>query len=235
MIIQIDYSKNISEQDIKLLTGFTTEYANLVTRKKGSGNGVIDLVTMLEFSFGQLFINYLAKPILESYNKGLINEEYFKELGNKHRTSLMNKLSKITPYFNDVFPNFIKEKKIEEKGILLVEIFDKFQLFICLNEKRMTEELINDFPAALTNTYSIIELGILELEEPKIVQLYPNFEKQIWDYLFIPTNEGFGKFIDKYYCFSENKIYTISSVDEFIKKFNITDLNEYKIIINPRQ
>jgi len=75
---------------------------------------------------------------------------------------------------------------------------------------------------------------LIEIDDIKVVQLYPNFDKQEWDYLFIPTENAFGNYIDRYYCFSENRIYYIVSAIDFIEKFQITDLDEYKLIIYPR-
>ena len=234
MEIHIKYKNSLDNSEIDTISEFTKKYAELTLSKKSGGNGSIDLVSLIEFSLGNYLINYLTKPILESYNKGLINEEYFQKLGTDHRKKLIDKTSKIFPYFNGLYLNFLSSQKDLQESISIVENFENFSLYVSLNEKKMSEELLNQFPEALCNTYSIISLGLIELQEPNIVQLYPNFEKQTWDYLFIPTVEGFGKFINKYYSFSENKIYYLATADEFIQKFNITDLSEYKLIINPR-
>lgn len=234
MEIHIKYKNSLDSSEIDAVSEFTKKYAELTLSKKSGGNGAIDLVSLIEFSLGGYFINYLAKPILESYNKGLINEEYFQKLGTDHRKKLIDKTSKIFPYFNGLYLNFLNSKKDLQESISLVENFENFSLYVSLNEKKMSEELLDLFPEALCNTYSVISLGLIELQEPYIVQLYPNFEKQTWDYLFIPTVDGFGKFINRYYSFSENKIHYLENADEFIQKFNITDLSEYKLIINPK-
>ncbi|CAI8722107.1 hypothetical protein [Chryseobacterium sp. IT-36CA2] len=234
MKIHIKYKNSLDNSEVDAISEFTKRYGELTLSKKSGGSGSIDLVSFIEFSLGGYLINYLAKPIFESYNKGLINEEYFQKLGTDHRKKIIDKTSKIFPYFNGLYLNFLNSKKDQQESISLVENFENFSLYVSLNEKRMTEELLNQFPEALCNTYSIISLRLLELDEPHIVQLYPNFETQTWDYLFMPTVDGFGKFIDKYYSFSENKIHYLATADEFIQKFNITDLSEYKLIINPR-
>lgn len=234
MNIQIKYSTRIVDSDIEKLSTLSEKYAVVELIQKSSGNGAIDLVSFVEISFGTYFIKLIAKPILESYMKGIINEDFFQNLGSKHRKKMLNKSSKLIPYLNDLYAHFIIDKKNLQESISIVEHFENFSLFVSLNEEKMTEDLLSKFPEALCKTYSIITLGLLELEDPNCVQLYPNFDQETWDYLFIPTSAGFGKYIDKYYSFKDNKIHFISSASEFIERFNITDLLEYKLLINPR-
>jgi hypothetical protein len=95
--------------------------------------------------------------------------------------------------------------------------------------------LIEKLPEAIVRTYSLVTLRLIDVQEPRIIQLYPDFEKQTWEFLLIPTANAFGKYIDRYYSFTENQTYLLKSVEEFNSKFSITEFDEYKLLINPRQ
>ena len=106
--------------------------------------------------------------------------------------------------------------------------------YAVLNHKKSTKKLIERLPDALVRAVGEISLNRIPIEHPNVIQLYPNFETESWDYLFMPTVSAFGNYIDRYFDFRTNQMITINSREEFYKKFEIDDEDIYKFIISAR-
>lgn len=237
MDIKISYSSstNLTEEEINCIISVSQKFGQVSVDKWSTRNGAIDLAIALEIIFGIPIVQAVMKPVIEGYLKGLIGESYFKGIGERHQTMLKDEVVQIKNYLTAFYDVFIAKKVEKERTIAIVVYIDDCQLYVTLDSYRTSQILIDSLAEALVNTFALISLKLIEVEEPKVIQLYPDFDNQKWDYLFIPTVKAFGNFIDKYYRFSENKIYYIENAIEFIDKFKITNMDSFKLIITPRQ
>jgi hypothetical protein len=236
MDIQIRYGSftKLSEEEINQIIKFSQTQGHVSIHKWNHRSGAIDLLTYFELIFGYSFVKALTKPIIEGYLKGFVGESYFKGKGETHRLFIKNEVKQLKTYLTTFYDVFVSDKTTEMESIAIVENIGDCKLYVTLNSYRISDKLVNGLADALVRTFALISLKLIDIEDTKVVQLYPNFDKQEWDYLFIPTVKAFGNYIDRYYCFSENIIYYIDSAIDFIEKFQITDLDEYKLIIYPR-
>jgi hypothetical protein len=237
MDIQLRYGNksHLTETEIDDVIILSKQYGQVNTETWGSRSGAIDLVTFLEVTFSSAFIRTVTKPIVDGYFKGLLNENYFKGLGEQHKGIVQNEFAGFKNYLIAFYKVFISKKQTDNYAISLIEDIDDCRLYIVLNSYRTTEALIENLAEAIVKTYALVTLKILDIQEPKIIQLYPDFENQTWEYLFLPTSSAFGNCIDRYYSFSQDKIFNIDSVEQFISIFGINDFDEYKLLVNPRQ
>jgi len=237
MNIQLRYGSksNLTQAEIDDIIIFSKKYGQVNTETWGIRSGAIDLVTFLQVTFGSAFIRAVTKPIIDGYLKGLINENYFKGLGEQHKEIVQNEFAGFKNYLIAFYKVFISKKQTENNAISVIEDIDDCRLYIVLNSYRATETLIQNLAEAVVRTYALVTLKLLDIQKPKIIQLYPDFENQQWEYLFLPTTSAFGNYIDRYYSFSQDKIFNIESAEQFISIFSITDFDDYKFIVNPRQ
>ena len=237
MEIQIRFGNRtkLTKEEINQIITISQKHGNVKVEKWDHRFSAIDIVTFLEVSLGGCVIAALNQTIIQGYIKGLVGESFFKNAGEKHRLLLKNEIEPIINYLKAFYDIFVVKKNTEPESIALVEMIEDCTLYVTLNPSRTSEKLANSLAEALVKTYALISLKLIEVDNPRIIQLYPDFDKQEWDYLFIPTINAFGKYIDKYYCFSENKICNINSANDFIEKFKITDIDEYKLIISPKK
>lgn len=233
IIIRYGNNAELTEEEINLIIATSEKYGNVNVEKWGVRFGSIDIVPILEVILGAGIIKEIVQPIVREYVNGLINKSFFKGIGEKHRLLIIDKIVHIKNYFTAFYNVFIAKKTFTSKAIALVENIDDCILYVTLNDSKMSEKLLENLADALVRTYALVSLRLIEIEQPKVIQLYPNFDTQEWDFLFIPTVNAFGKYVDRYYCFSNNQISQIENADDFIKKFKITDIDEYKFIINP--
>jgi hypothetical protein len=225
----------LTQDEINQILFISQKYGRVEVEKWGIRGGAIDLVTYLEIVFGYSVVRAVTKPIVEGYLKGLMGETFFKNIGERHQLLFSDEIEHLKNYLKAFYDVFIAKKTMNTQSIAIVENVEDCMLYVTLNSHSVSEKLQNHLADALVRTFALISLKLIETTDPKVIQLYPNFDTQEWDYLFIPTINAFGKYIDRYYCFSENKIYSINSASEFIEKFQITDIDEYKLIINPKE
>jgi len=237
MEIKVSYGSNtkLTEDEISQIIKTSKKYGNVKVEKWGIRFGAIDILTSVEIVLGYALVKALMKPIAEGYVKGFVNEPLFEKIGIRHRLAIKKEIKQIKNFLKAFYEVFIVKKTTESESIALVEYIEDCTLFVTLNSYQISEKLINNLAEALVKTFALVSLKIIDVEHPKVIQLYPNFESQEWDYLFVPTVNAFGKFIDRYYCFSEEKMHSIFSANDFIEKFQITDMDDYKFIINPRE
>jgi hypothetical protein len=97
----------------------------------------------------------------------------------------------------------------------------------------MNAELISSLPFAMAKVVREIVINGLPEDNPKIVQLFPNFEANSWDYLFVPSVRAFGQgFIDRYLDLRDGKYYIIYSFEEFQDRFSPHDRDIFKFLIS---
>lgn len=232
MKIQIKYGERtkLSQEEINQIITLTQEYGDVKIEKWGNRSGAIDLVTTLEI----FFLTFVAKPILEGFFKGLFGEDYFRNIGTSVREGAAEEVQDFKTYLINLYRVFVSKKLNEEYAIAIVEHIDGVVYYAVLNHKKATQKLISELPLALVRAVGEVSLKRILITEPFTVQLYPNFETESWDYLFIPTVDGFGDFVDRYYDFSLNKTITLLSREQFYEQFDIDDSDTYKYIISAK-
>lgn len=236
MDIQIKYGAQtfLDETEINDVLELSKKYGSVEVTKWGHRAGAIDIVTFLELTISSALFRGLTKPIIEGYLKGLANESYFKDIGEQHRVAIKNEITGIKNYLTAFYQVFIRKYKDTDKSIAIVERIDNCTIYVVLNNEKVTEKLIDNLADALVKTCFYVALKLIAIEEPYVIQLYPNFSTQTWDYLLTPTIQGFGKYIDRYYDFKDNQFYEINSAGEFIEKFSVDDMDDYTFIVSAK-
>lgn len=166
--------------------------------------------------------------------KGLSGEEYFKKLGTSVREGGAKQVQEFKSYLTNLYRVFISKKLDDQYALAVVENIEGIVYYAVLNHKKSTEKLIAELPEAFVRAVGEVSLKRIPVTEPYIVQLYPNFETETWDYLFIPTVDGFGNFVDRYYDFNLNQAISINSRKEFYGKFDLNENDTYKYIISAK-
>lgn len=232
MDIQINYGSKtkLTEEEIEQITTVSNRYGNVQIKKWGSRSGAIDLITTVEI----FFLSFVAKPILDGFFKGLFGEAYFKNLGESVREGVAKEIEDFKSYLTSLFQVFISQKLNDEDAIAIVEQIEGVVYYAVLNHNKATEKLIAELPEALVRAIGEVSLKRINVTEPFTVQLYPNFESETWDYLFIPTVDGYGDYINRYYDFSLRQTISISTREEFYNTFNIDERDTYKQIISAK-
>ncbi len=227
--IKYGLSTNLTEEEINEIIGVSQLYGNVNVQKWGSRFGSIDMVTILE-----LTILTFSKPILEAFLKGFFDEEYFKKQGSNLRKELLEELRNLRIYLVSLHNAFFFNKLDDCYAISMVEHIDGVVYYAVLNHKKSTETLIKRLPNAFVRAVGEISLKRIPVEEPYIVQLYPNFETESWDFLFIPTVIGFGNYVNRYYDFAVGSIVEVDSKEDFYSKFDLEEEDMYKFIISAK-
>lgn len=236
MDILLRYGANtkLTDSEVYDITTLTKEHGNLHTEEWWTRSGAIDIVTYLEIIFGSSIFRAITKPIIEGYFKGLIDEDYFKGVGKLHKKFIQSDIEYLKNYLVAFYKVFISKKQEDRDAIAIIENIEDVTLYAILNAYKSNLYLTESLAEAIVKTYALVTLKLIDIQEPKIIQLYPDFNKNTWDYLFIPSTNAFGKFIDRYYSFSRNEIFTIETIEGFISIFEVQDLDEYKYLINPK-
>ncbi|MCF6404081.1 hypothetical protein L3C95_14400 [Chitinophaga filiformis] len=233
MDVKIVYANdlNITETEIAEITKLSEEYGHLDIKKRtGIRSSALDLVTLLEFSI----VSGIGKIIRDAYLKGLLDENYIKSLGENTRKHASSSLKAISNYFSAFYKVFISKKVQTGKAIAFIEQFEGYSIYVVLNEYRSTQKLVDNLAEALVKLCSMISLKQIEIDPPHILQLYPDYSTETWEYVFAPSTQAYGKFIDRYFSFREESFHSINSAEEFINKFQITDFDEFKFIISAK-
>lgn len=234
ILIRYGLDTKLSNEEIDTVVTLSENHGNVLVERWGSRNAAIDIVTFLEISAVSSLFSVLTKPIVEGYLKGLVNEDYFKNLGRNNRNEIIHFVNEMKYFLSAFYEVFVVSKKLQNEAIALVEKIGNVTLYVALNSEKVTRELSINLGEALVKTIGYILLGYLKLDEPYVVQLYPNFETNTWDYVFAPTTEAFGNFVNRYFDFKDNQFHIIESAENFIEKFQISDLDEYKFIISAK-
>ena len=229
MYIKVTYRKNtnFSKEEKEFIHNTAKKYGEVRIDEYSSRFGAIDLITFIEFS-----IYYIVLVNLKAFIKGFIGEDWFKSIGKQSRLSIGKELNNIRLFLIDYYNCFVLNKPDVNEAFTITEDIGDTRLYVVINHSRMTQKLIERLPEAIVEIYGRISLELI-IVEGKTCQLYPDFEKEEWRYLFIPTYQGFGNFVDKYFDLELNKELILKTKTEFIDKFQISIEDECKLIINP--
>lgn len=195
-------------------------------RLGGMRSGAIDLVTILEIV--GVFVGMKA---IDGFVEGLIEKDWFTELGRKTRNIVSIKLQDFSSYLSELFDKVIRNNRDRYGAIAIIEYVDDVTLYVVLNHKRMNIELISSLPFAIAKVVREITRNSLPEDNSKIVQLFPNFETGSWDYLFVPSTKAFGQFIDRYLDLRSGRYYIINSPQGFQTYFSPHDRDIFKFLI----
>jgi hypothetical protein len=210
----------LTEQKLEQVINISSEHGDVEVLKRARGNSALDL------------INYIELKLVEEFLKGLLGADYLKQFGKGLLDAVIRDIGALSNYYYSFYKVFIKNQKFNPKSISIKEDFEGYTIYAVLNASRMTEKLTKDLAGALVKTFALISSKDLITEHPQILQLYPNFSTETWDYIFTPTTQAYGKFIDRYYDLKDNQYHFVASAEEFIDLFNVSSLDEYKFIIS---
>jgi len=220
MEILIKYGSDgrLSPELLEEIRTISRKYGRLSEKTWGMRAGAIDLVTILEIV--GVFVGMKA---IDGFVEGLIGKDWFTELGSKTRNIVPVKLREFSNYLSELFDKVIKGNRDRCRAVAVIEYIDDVTLYAVLNHKRMNAELISSLPFAIAKVVREIVMNGLPEDSPKIVQLFPDFEADSWDYLFVPSTRAFGQFIDRYFDLRYGQYYLIHSSEEFQARFSPHD------------
>lgn len=237
----ITYSYRKSENaDLEELINLFENSIGGIRKPYGIRAGAIDLVTMFEIVIP--FTTGIAiNTILKKYFEGLLNADELKKLGEKHRSEITGFYKKVRSNLKKIiFPIINSPKNIfpcytfqgAEKAAAIRVEFGAVECFIVLNNTSINKELINKIPAALTSLiHTIITYGLPE--ETHVLQLYYDKDERDWRYLFMPTVNGFGNYIDRYVDLKTGELVYLNRPEDFFNTFLPDIRDRYKFLVDP--
>ncbi|MBD1916263.1 MULTISPECIES: hypothetical protein [Cyanophyceae] len=250
----ISYQQSsVDEKTLENLRQTSFRFGPLEERSYDSKSGAIDLGGIVTFGLGGLMTltaaTFVRQPINEFMNgfwNELLGEGFFKSKGADAaefikmiapRIARTQKL-KIDYYLYELFQTVVFNQ-LDNQGAY--EIYQEVDVngkyitfFVVLNHYDMTTDLILNLSDSFLKAVAYLRNHGIPNDNPGIVQLYPDWESCTWRYLFIPSNNAFGKFIDTYIDLTDGKIYSINSPRDFVERFNVKPQDKFKLIISPR-
>lgn len=193
-------------------------------RSYGLRAGAIDLVTIIDFALGTI-----AGEIIYDYLKGVTNFNLAEELGKVSRKYLIE----VNELIQQIYKNHCQDKLLNSYAVAYVDYFDGFSIYAVLNHADSSIQLIKKLGNTLLNIYNILPTLIEQIDDEIIViQVYPDFELDEWRYLFIPSTQAFGKYIDRVYDMKYQKFIYFDSNTSFGEKFKPNIADKYKFVIS---
>ncbi len=228
IIIEYGSDERLSSELLEEVRTISRKYGDLSEKTWGMRVGAIDLVTIL-----QIVGVFVAMKAIDGFVEGLIGKDWFTKLGSKTRNIVSVKLREFSNYLSELFDKVIKSNRDRYGAIVVIEYINDVTLYAVLNHKRMNAELISSLPFAIAKVAREIMINGLPEDNPKVAQLFPNFEIDSWDYLFVPSVRVFGQFIDRYLDLRDGQYYTVHSSEEFKARFSSHDRDILKFLITP--
>jgi len=205
----------------------------------GMRGGAIDLVTFLE-----IVISFVAgvaiRPVISKYFEGFFNADALKKLGEKHRQQIINWSTKLQDDIEIIIKAFERAYKTtvpitfqgKPEAVAICIHLGLSSFHIVLNHENVSPKLMRNLPKGV-----ILALRYLaESSIPKdatALQLYFDKTSHSWKYLFMPTPQAFGRWIDRYVDLDTGQVVRITSQKEFIDKFKPSDNDQYKFLVDP--
>lgn len=229
MKIQIEYGTDgrLTPEILDEIREVARMHGDLTEKSWGARGGAIDLVTVLE-----VVGIFVGTKILDGLVEGLVGKNIFEEIGKKMRKGAFAQVDKLRMFLVQLFNRAISNNRDRYGAFALIEYVNDFSLYVVINHKRMNANLIEKLPEAIALAIIITANIDLKDDPPRAIQLYPNFETESWDYIFMPTTNGVGNYVDRYFDIKDKTLYSLSSPTEFIKKFNPDDKDDFKILIS---
>lgn len=228
IIFNYRYNLEFSKEEDEFLRIKSGEFGVVEVKTYYTKSGTIDLVSIIE-----TILTFTVLNNSKSFLKGLIGDDFFRQLGTEVRQELLIEIQNLKGFIEAYYKVFIKRKKDESKAFVISVMIEDIRLYVALNHSQMTDELLESLPQTLVISYGKIIRNHIEVES-KICQLFPDFENNKWSYLFVPTINGFGNYIDQYFDFEIDQLIQVNSKSDFLERFKINDLDLNKLIINPQ-
>ncbi|HUU88787.1 MAG TPA: hypothetical protein VMX17_13680 [Candidatus Glassbacteria bacterium] len=232
MEIQIEYGSDgkLGQELLDEIRDVARRHGNLSEKKWGMRAGAIDLVTVLE-----IVGIYTGMKILDGFVEGLIGKDIFENIGRKLRKEVFAQANNLRNFLGDLYERTISKNRDRYGSFAIIEHINDFSLYVVINHKKMNSNLIEKLPEAMALAVIVTINTDFEDDPPHAIQLYPNFETESWDYIFMPTTQAYGNYIDRYFDLKDRTLHLLSSPDEFINKFNPDDKDDFKFLISPNR
>lgn len=179
--------------------------------------------------------------LFKKYSEGLLDADSFKSLGEAHRAELKawyafleGKLDAVigtVGRVRTIIPQ-LKFDNFEKCLAIRCGLANNATCLVVLNHSRMTSKMLMRIPLAIVSAlrYSI-EVGLPD--DTRITQLYYDLATESWPYLFTPTVNAFGYFVDRYVNLQTREVLTLADADEFLQVFQPDDDERLQLIIWP--
>jgi hypothetical protein len=200
--------------------------------------GAIDLVSVVEIAVTFVVLHVVVAKYLE----GFLGTSELEKAGQAHREAIARwfsgveeDISRVVTESAALFTAQITTTSNDhfDRAVVLLIPFRGKSLYICLNHRGVTPQLISRLPGAIARVMRLINDGALPNDGIGILQLYFDAANQDWRYLFVPTDEGFGHWIDRYVDMETNRTIRVASPKDFIDAFRIEPRDQYKFLVNP--
>ena len=227
-MIEYGSNKRVSSEILEKVRTISSKHGALSERAWGGRAGAIDLVSVLE-----IVGVFMAMKAIDGFTEGLIGKDWFAKKGSQTSNIVSVKLREFSDYLLELFDKVIRDNRDRYGAIVVIEYINDVALHVVLNHKRMNTELISSLPFAIAKVTKEIMINGLPADNPKVVQLFPNFQTDSWDYLFVPSVRTFGQFIDRYLDLRDGQYHTIHSSKEFKTLFPFDERDIFKFLITP--
>jgi len=209
-------------------------------RPWGIRAGAIDLVTFLEF-----VITFVAGATLgdalQSYLAGLAGTEKAKTLGERHHAVIVQWLAKVQESLGRLVTSARKRFRAglvaphfqgKEQPMAIRIGLGRIECFIVLNGCHVSDDALDRLPAAVIRMLQFIaEVGLPE--ESTVLQLCLDPVSRDWRYLLVPSQQAFGRFVDRIIDLSTGQLLTLHSSQEFIELLGVTEPDGFKFLVDP--
>jgi hypothetical protein len=197
--------------------------------------GAIDLVSFLEIT-----VSFITSQLAKKYVKGFFGADTIQKMAENHRKQVLSFLQDLEVKLYELMIN-IEDAKIflgskfefnsKEKALVIEFYLPAGALHVVVNHAAMSPITIKNLPAGILSAIQFLAENQLE-DEQGIYQLYFN-DKHEWNYLFAPTTEGFGRYIDRIIDLRSQTVHKISSIEEFVSLVSPHPDDELKFLVSP--
>lgn len=243
-IQEFSLSYTYRESDEESLGPFLSELERHVGGRRkpySHGAGALDLVMALEIGI-VLLLNVTLRPWLSKYFEGLLNADAVKKVGEGQRLAIQEWTAGVAADLG----KFIKavatiyassdvsfQYKGRQKALALELVLPRgIQCYVVLNHEGVGPSLLGTIPDGVVRAIQFAADGRLPTDA-KVVQLYFDRESEQWIYLFVPSLDGFGHWIDRYIDLLSGETVKLNSVEEFVARFKPTDGDAMKFLVTP--
>lgn len=205
----------------------------------GIRGGAIDLVTAFEVIIGPLAL-VTAKTIVGKYLDGLVNTDAIKAVGIRHRQKILalsqsaaTEMRHLCKKLDLMMKNGLTAAfRGNELAVTLILPIENLTCYIVLNQEGVETQSLEIIPEAVNRLLELKMSGAIP-EDAHSSQLFFDPESKFWRYLFIPSNQGFGQYIDRFIDLKTGIVFPVKNKQEFIDRFNPSWNDRLKFLVSP--